>query len=392
MKRPLRPLLIAATVALAAALAGCAAPEIGAPPPSQLFVDRAFAPPAQPVRPAEALALSPAMQQFAEGPMASEIRQKGLRDGLIEALYTRNKLRLDYDASRTRSAAEAFEARSGNCLSLVLMTAAFARHLQLPVRFNSVYQEETWTRSAGLYFVSGHVNVSLSRPLATAGRTIFGEPELLTIDFLPPEQTRGQRSRVIDEHTILAMYANNRAAEALTVGRIDEAYWWSRAAIDTDPKWLSAYNTLAILYRRKGLGDAAEAALRHVLAREPLNQQALSNLVLVLSDAGRQAEAQAAADQLAQIQPVPPYKFFDQGIEAMRRGDYAAAKALFRQEIARAAYVPEFHFWLALANFGLGDVSASRRAITLAMENSTTSKDRQLYAAKLEWLNQKGRR
>ena len=35
------------------------------------------------------------------------------------------------------------EARTGNCLSLVLMTAVFARHLNLPVRYNSVYLDET---------------------------------------------------------------------------------------------------------------------------------------------------------------------------------------------------------------------------------------------------------
>ncbi|KQV49344.1 hypothetical protein ASC95_17205 [Pelomonas sp. Root1217] len=376
-----------ALIATAAGLSGCAI-ETRPPPRTDVFIDSAFKPPSVHVDAQEALALSPAMKRFAEKEMASEIRNKGLRDGLIDALYTKGRLQLDYDAETTRTAAEAFEAKRGNCMSLVLMTAAFARHLNLPVRFNSVFLEESWTRSNNIFFVAGHVNISLARPLAVGRAAVFGDPELLTIDFLPPDQVRGHRGRVVDESTILAMFLNNRAAEALTVGKVDDAYWWAREAIRTDARWLSAYNTLAVLYRRKGLLDRAEATLRLVLDREPLNTQAMSNLVLVLSDTGRREEALVYSNQLAQIQPIAPYKFFDEGLAAMRAGEYAAARQLFRKELARAAYVPEFHFWLGLANYGMGDVSGARGEIAKALENSATVKDREMYGAKLAWLNE----
>lgn len=369
-------------------LSGCAVEPIRGPE-ARVFMDAAFKPPSMPIDPQEALKLSPEMQRFAATEMASEIRQKGVRDGLIDALYTKGRLKLDYDSEITRTAAEAFDAKRGNCMSLVLMTAAFARHLNLPVRFNSVYLEEAWTRANGIFFVAGHVNISLSRPLSTGSRaTILGDPELLTIDFLPPDQVRNNRSRPIEESTVLAMFLNNRAAEALNLGRLDDAYWWARAAIETDSRWLASYNTLAVLYRRKGLLDAAEASLRVVLGREPANVQAMSNLVLVLTDQGRRAEAETFANHLAQLQPVPPYKFFDEGVAAMKAGDFAGARQLFRKEVARAAYVPEFHFWLALANYGLGDVKAAQGEIAKALENSATARDREMYGAKLAWLTE----
>ncbi len=385
----IRTLTMMLALAGAALLTGCASTP-PAPPRTDVFLDAAFQPPSTPIDAQAALQLSPAMKRFAETEMAAEIRSKGVREGLIDALYTKGRLQLDYDSEITRTAAEAFDARRGNCLSLVLMTAAFARHLNLPVQLNSVYLEESWTRSNGIFFVAGHVNVSLGRaPNRSAGRVaVFGDPELMTIDFLPPDQIRRNRSRVIDEPTILAMFQNNRAAEALMQGRVDDAYWWARAAVLTDSRWLAAYNTLAVLYRRKGLYDPAEHALRVVLEREPLNVQAMSNLVLVLSDLGRREEAQALAQQLAQVQPVPPYKFFDEGVAAMKAGDFAAARQLFRKEVARAAYVPEFHFWLALANYGLGDLPGARGAITKALQNSATTHDRELYGAKLAWLNE----
>ncbi|RTL39509.1 MAG: hypothetical protein EKK53_17070 [Burkholderiales bacterium] len=372
-----------------AGLTGCAVVEPREAPPTDVFFDSAFRPPSVVVNPAEALALSPEMKRFAENEMHFEVRQKGLRHGLIDALYTKGRLQLDYDAEATRTAAQAFADRKGNCMSLVLMTAAFARHLGIPVRFNSVYLDENWSRANGVFFVAGHVNISLGRAMQSPQGVVIGDPELLTIDFLPPQQLRTIHSRPIEESTVLAMFLNNRAAEALLEGRVDDAYWWAREAIHTDARWLAAYNTLAVLYRRKGLLDRAESTLRLVLEREPLNTQALSNLVLVLSDLGRRTEAQAFADQLAQIQPVPPYKYFDEGVEAMRVGDFASARQLFRKEIARAAYVPEFHFWLGLANYGLGDVSGAKGEIGKALENSATVKDRELYGAKLAWLNEK---
>ncbi|WP_204315496.1 hypothetical protein, partial [Stenotrophomonas maltophilia] len=82
------------------------------------------------------------------------------------------------------------------------------------------------------------------------------------------------------------MYLNNRAAESLAAGKIDDAYWWAREAILTDSRWLAAYNTLAVLYRRKGMHAESVATLRVVLEREPGNTQALSNMILSLRDLG----------------------------------------------------------------------------------------------------------
>lgn len=373
---------------LLAGLAGCASAPAPLPDREGLFVDAAFKPPTERIVPGDALAMSPEMRRFADSQIRSEVRAKGLREGLISALYTKTQLQLDYDGAGTRNAAQAFEARRGNCLSLVLMTAAFARHFNLPTTFNSVVTDDLWTRYRGMYFAAGHVNITLARIATPTGGLTFGSDSLLTIDFLPASQLKGQRSRVVDESTVVAMYLSNRAAEALTEGRVDDAYWWSRAAIDTDPRWLAAYNTLAVVYRRKGLGDRAEAALLVVLAREPANLQALANLSLVLKDAGRFSEADAFAARLAEAQPIPPYRYFDQGMAAMRVGDFLSARDLFRKEIARDAFVSEFHFWLAIASYGMGDLAAARAEIAKAVDNSTTVDDRALYGAKQAWLNQ----
>jgi len=361
---------------------GCSVAPV-APAPESLFQDGLFAAPSEPVGTEAIFALSDEMKRYVEVDIANQLRAKGPQRGLLEALYSKGQLKLEYDAQRTRNASEAFASRSGNCLSLLIMTAAFARHLDLPVRYQSVTTDSTWSRSGNLYFSSGHVNLALEHRAADARRGVDTD-RAWKVDFLPADELRGQRVRVIAEHTIVAMYLNNRAAESLAKGQLDDAYAWAREAVRQSPAFMSAYNTLAVVYSRHGHAALAERLLRHVLQREPENTVALSNLARVLGDMGQAAQAAEVAQRLARIEPEPPFVFFDQGMAALRAGQFANARDLFQREIRRAAYHHEFHFWLAVANLGLGDPTAARKHLIIARDNSTTAQDRALYSAKLE--------
>jgi tetratricopeptide (TPR) repeat protein len=141
-----------------------------------------------------------------------------------------------------------------------------------------------------------------------------------------------------------------------------------------------------VIYSVHGDPERAADVLRYVVSVEPGNRQAMANLIPVLERLGRDDEAQAVAERLARIEPQPPFHYFNQGVEAMQARDYARAKTLFQKEVDRAAYYHEFHFWLALANLGLGDAKEARKHLAVALDNSTTRIDRDLYAAKLEHL------
>ena len=365
-------------------LAGCAVSPL-ASRPEALFADGLFAPPSEPIRAGDVFALNDEMRRTVDTEIAALARRRGPQRGLIDALHDRGQLRLEYDATMTRNASQAFDAKVGNCLSLVIMTAAFAKELGLPVRFQTVYNEESWSRAAGIQFSSGHVNLSLGARFDDALRA--GERyQPLTIDFLPASDLRGQRVSEISESTVLAMYMNNRSAEALVQERVDDAYWWVREAILQQPNHLNSYNTLGVVYLRHGDLALAQRALEQVLSREPDNTSALTNLERVFASAGRAEDARAVAARLAAIEPYPPYHYFDLGLAAMQAGDYRRAKALFEKEIARKAYQHEFHFWLGLAHAYLGELTQARKQLGLAMEATTQHKDRDLYAAKLDRL------
>ena len=382
-----------------------------APPPALdvLLDDAAFGDP-PPQLDAQALfAPSPAMRAFVADALAS---RGSLRGGPREALAQVLKagtLQVEYDAGMTRNAAEAFAARAGNCLSLVIMTAALAKTVELPVQYQSVRHAQSWSRDDSLVYTSGHVNLVVGRRPLDRPNGYDGAASLV-IDFLPQERTLGMSSTTIDEATIVAMYANNRAVEMLAAGRLPEAYAWARDALRTQPRFEAAYNTLAVIYLKHGgaaQGAAAERALRAALALAPAYREALANLVPALraradaeaanatahattSVAALRAEADRLAARLTRLEPYPPFHFYRLGIAALQRGDFAAAKTMLQQELARLDEQPAVRHALAQAWFGLGDATAARRELELARASAATPAERARFGAKLAWLRHNG--
>jgi Tfp pilus assembly protein PilF len=372
-------------VFLALLLSACADVRI-AQAPARLFDDSRFQPPRQVLDATAIHAPSPAMRAY-----AAAVRQNRhgneARQALIDALYRRDDLKLEYDAAITRTAAEAFAARHGNCLSLVIMTAALAEEAGIPVVFQSVPTADAWTRTGSLYFNVGHVNLLLGRQAGEA-LPLYDLEAWKLVDFMPPDAASLRRAERIDRATVTAMFMSNRAAEALARGDVDDAYWWTKQAIASAPGLLHAYNTLAIVYQRHGDYLLAEAALRHALDREPDNTMMLSNLVQLLQAGGRPGDAAPVQARLASLQVAQPAPFhdFDLGRQAMAAGDYGRARRLYERELRRDPYHAEFHFWLAQAAAQLGDLRTADEHLARAMAGSTTSADRDLYSAKLERL------
>lgn len=369
-----------------ALLAGCAGLAPPSSPTAALFADASFQAPSETVGSQDLFDLSPEMRAHLRSPaFAARLRERGPKQGLVDALYSKGELQLEYDSRVTRSAAGTYAARSGNCLSLVIMTAAFARELGLKVRFQSVNTDEMWSRDGGLYMVATHVNIALGRRDAP-GNYSSDAQSMLVVDFVPPPKDARMRTRELDETDIEILFLNNRAVETMVAGRIDDAYWWARSAVAQSPRDATAYNTLGVIYQRHGDQAMAERAFRAALEREPENLPVLQNLGPMLAAQGRTEEAQALARRAAAIQPTPPYHYFDQGMTALRQGDYDAARRLFEREVQRAPYSDEFHFWLAIAYLQLGEPGQAREQLALAVQHSARGDMRELYSTKLAHL------
>ena len=179
---------------------------------------------------------------------------------------------------------------------------------------------------------------------------------------------------------------NNRAAEELASGRLDDAYWWARSAVQREPALVNAYNTLAIVYQRRGEKALAERVYKRALARAPEDTVLMTNLVPLLAQLGKHEESRALTALAASLEPEPPYFHFERGMQAMASGKFAEARQMFRREVRRSPYNHEFHYWLALAHLQLGEERAARDQMAMALDNSTNVDASRRYASKLAAL------
>jgi Flp pilus assembly protein TadD len=370
---------------LCLALASCADAPGATTASESLFSDSSFAPPSERVAAADVFRISPEMRAYLDSRIAEEIARHGEAQGLVEALFKDRRLQLDYDAEYTRNAAQAFDARAGNCLSLAIVTGALAKEIGLDVRYQSVEAGEHWERDGDLLELVGHVNVSVGMPVPKV-RTWGLNTDRWTVDFLPPADIKGQVTRPISESRIAAMYMNNRAAEALAHQRTDDAYWWIRSGVASDPSFFSLYNTLGVTYLRKGMPAQAESALRFALSLAPDSSETWNNLAVVLRRDGRAEQAAAIVRQHPPSGAAALAAAIEGGMKANESGDYARALDLFTHALRKSGDNHELHYLLAVTYLNLGDRRLAMAHLLEAQDNSTTARQRSIYASKLELL------
>ena len=373
-------------------LAACAAPQALAVAP--LLDDALFNHPPRPVEADAAMALDAPMRAYLAGQLAHGVLRKGKARALSDALYQGpGGLKLDYDSATTRTAGQAFAARSGNCLSLVLMTAAFARELGLEVSFQQARLDEGYSRLGDLTLRSDHVNLVLApraRVQAWQVTTFGADPNRLQIDFLPSADLQGLRSVPITEDTVLAMFMNNRAAEALGRGERTEAYAWAREALRRDPAFRPALNTLGVVYQRAGHLAAAGQTYEALLAQDPQQVATMWNLAQVRQAQGRSDEARLWTERRLAIEPAAPFQSLQQAEAAIARGDWAAAQDLLQRERRITGETHELHFALALLGHRQGHTGLAQRELQRAMDTSPSASLQARYAGKLAWLKAQG--
>ena len=103
----MRPALAVLVATAGLVLAACATPPgQHASVPSELFDDTLFGPPSEPVGSDGIFALSADMRRYVQKDMAPLLRRHGAQGALVEALYGSGQLKLEYESTVTRNAAD----------------------------------------------------------------------------------------------------------------------------------------------------------------------------------------------------------------------------------------------------------------------------------------------
>ena len=289
---------------------------------------------------------------------------------LASILFRNDGIRITYTAGHSTGAAETWQKKRGDCLSLTLLTYAAAKALSIDANMQEVRVPVAVDRRGGVDFVSGHVNVFVQNtsPLTLNGRS-FGAGGII-IDFEPQIGSR-QHGQYLSDDQIVARFYNNRAAEFLTTHNDKKAYAYFKAALLADPNFAPAYANLAQLYERRGMTNAAEELLHHALALNNRADAPLRSLHKLLVAQGRSIEADAVALKLRKHDDEDPYFWLGIGIDHLKSNRYSKAIEALEQAESLTTGFEEIHRYLAIAYWRNGQQKLADKALATLVAMQT---------------------
>ncbi|WP_076407417.1 lipopolysaccharide assembly protein LapB [Shewanella sp. UCD-KL12] len=287
----------------------------------------------------------------------------------------------EYQDNVTRTAAQTYGDRAGNCMSLVLLTAAIAREVGVDVEFQDIEVPPVWDKQGNFYLINGHVNLRLLPRSSTD--TVFITKKAIQVDFMPERAVRAYRKIKVDKDTVLAMYYNNVAAESLVIGEYDKAYALLKLGIKQKANYVPALNTLAVLYRYKGLDDQAELLYKLALDMSADNMNALYNYAILLGSQDRLDEW-AEVHKVLELERINnPYYYFDMAQQAYFDREYQDALLWYKRAVDKADYRHEFYFGLSRAYWATGDERRAKKNMQKALSLTRDDDNKVRYQAKL---------
>jgi tetratricopeptide (TPR) repeat protein len=295
---------------------------------------------------------------------------------------------LAYNHTVTRTVSETLATRQANCLSLSILTYSIAKEIGIDAVFQDVKIPEYWSSDTNQTWLNGHINLKLlqSRQLNyAAGVVLLGND--IVVDF--DRNTIKQRfaTAPIKPSRVIAMFYNNKAAEAFDHSNFAQTYRYYRAAITADPDYAVTWSNLAVLYRQQNLYPLSEQAYHHSLALDPTSSNTLANLAVLYRFSGNSIAAKRLEQQVHKKRKNNPWYYVMLGNEAVKRNELNDALALFQQSLALNNHTHEALFGLARSYFALNNTLKAAYYLEKARRTAKSPEDKQRYQHKISALN-----
>lgn len=283
------------------------------------------------------LALSPEIIAYMEENISDRSSSMRIVDQLQKLLFSPEYLNIQYDDAVTRTAIETFATRQGNCLSLVNLYIAMARHYGVDANFQTVMVRPSWDVRGELLVLSQHINA--------LGR--LNPSTSYIVDFTPEVSLQQLTASTISDVQARALYFNNLGAESLIAGKHEQAISYFKNALHLDPELSISWNNIGTAYSRSGDDEIAEYAYRKAFSIDRTNVTAISNLVKFYYRIGDVDTAQRYAKAIERFNNKNPYYHYNLGNIAFSEGDYESAEEYFFAAIKHKDSEPDFYLALS---------------------------------------------
>lgn len=304
---------------------------------------------------------------------------------LLEHLFNEENIALRYEGNANVTATDAYHSKTANCMSLTIMAYALAKEAGMNVSFQEVDVPEYWVRNGQYSMLTGHVNLLVKERDDINRYVVWGRKNIL-IDFDPFVAKKKFPSHIIKKNTLIAMFYNNKGAEALVNKNYPLAYQYLKEATLTDNSFASSWGNLGILYKLSGHYEMAENAYIHAINLKEDSLSSLGNLALLLKKQGRINEALLIENSLHKIRVSNPYYHALLANEAYFRQSYPLAIQHYKKAIQLNDGQHEFYFGLAKVYYKQDKLMLSQKAMKKALVLTRARSTKKQYIAKLNFL------
>jgi Flp pilus assembly protein TadD len=292
-------------------------------------------------------------------------------DQLQTALFDQREFPFSYQLRTTLTAAEAYHRRMGNCLAFTNLFIALGRSIGIPVSMGLVLKVRSSEKEGDLIVVNNHV-------LAV----FYNEGATKYYDFDRTRSERPAEFKELDDMWITALYLNNRGADELRSGHLDNASELFMNSVRLAPKFAFAWGNLGVVRRRLGDNSGALGAYGKALEIAPDNPTILSNLAGLFRSLGRDAEARTAIEA-ARMSAASPHQLLVRGDLELSQGHIDSAVKFYKRARSMAPKLPEVYVAIARAELARQRPSVARKNLERALKLDPGNSDATTLSASL---------
>jgi len=335
----------------------------------------------------DVFSIDQAMRTMVEARLLPERNIRRRAKKLLMHLFAKDNLALSYRSTANLTAIDAYNSKKANCMSLTIMAYALAKEAKLNIKFQEVKIPEYWVRNGQYNMLTGHVNLVITEPKDTSTMISFGN-DIIEIDFDPFVVKKSFPKKIVNKSTVLAMFYNNKGAQALVKHNFDLAYAYFKQATLVEPSFSSGWGNLGILYKMSGNLALAENVYRYAINIDQENLTTLTNLTLLLKEQGALNEVKLIEHQLHKKRVNNPYYHALLADEAFFKGNNQLALKHYKKALKQNDTIHEFYFGLARVYYQINDIKRAKSAMKKAITFNKVSSTEQMYLAKLNFLKE----
>jgi tetratricopeptide (TPR) repeat protein len=332
----------------------------------------------------EIFELNDEAKAFAKSAIKGVFKPKKQIQALVQQVFSRSDLNLLYRAEANTVANQTFHNRAANCLSMSIMTYALAKELGFSVRFQDIEIPEYWTMREGQSLLNGHINLQILPPSSREHIQFFTQG--FEVDFDAQATRQHFPKTLLKLNQVVAMFHNNKGADALIKKDYVKAYAYFRAAFLQSPDLSSVLANLGYLYRLTGHYELAKRTYLRAIKQDKNNLTAWRNLSYLYRYMGHDEKANDIVDRVTRKRADNPFFHINMGDKAFEKQQWQIALRHYRQALKLDKSTHEVFFGLGKTYFELGNIKRSYHYLKLAKKKSRTQQEQAAYQGKIDML------